>query len=244
MPGDPESTKIPHAPEGFLPLLEARVEIRPQYVPECRSLKFRTGPLEDITLNIQKLFLSFVLMFASTSLAQQEAVEEIDEAPTITEELVDAVIEGETQTVKKLLDQGADPNALTYGLAPLTVSAALHGHANVVDALIEVGADIEATNRAGVTALMYASQYGHNEIVTALIKAGADVNAADSLGWTPLLHAAVGGNAEAASTLVSAGADTGAQDFFGSTAAQIAETRGHVEVIKALTTPNTEESGS
>jgi ankyrin repeat protein len=159
--------------------------------------------------------------------------QEEGETPSV-EPLIEAIRAGQLREVRRLLEDGADPNVTTEGGTPVIVFSALHGLDNIATALIEAQADVNAKNKAGASALAYAAEFGHNDIVKALLDAGADVNVTDTVGWTPLIYAAMGGNATAAAALVEAGADVNAAGFFGRTAAQVAESRGATEVLEAL----------
>ena len=88
------------------------------------------------------------------------------------------------QTVKRLLEAGADPNLKApseYNYTPL-LQAASYGHADVVDLLLRVGANVHATNTVGQTSLHLA---GNAEVARLLILAGADVTARTTYGETP-----------------------------------------------------------
>lgn len=85
-----------------------------------------------------------------------------------------AVLSGDHETVRALLQSGADVNARDrYGQTALML-AAHRGHAAIVDVLIEHGADLDVTAKYSLSALMLAVIAGHEGIVRALMRAGAD----------------------------------------------------------------------
>ena len=69
---------------------------------------------------------------------------------------------GHTETVKLLLEAGADVHA--YGDLPLRTASG-KGHIEIVKLLLEAGADVHAW---GECALRTASYYGHTETVKLL----------------------------------------------------------------------------
>lgn len=85
-----------------------------------------------------------------------------------------AVLSGDRETVRALLQSGADVNARDrYGQTALML-AAHRGHAAIVEVLIEHGADLDVTAKYALSALMLAVIGGHAEIARMLVQAGAD----------------------------------------------------------------------
>ena len=78
--------------------------------------------------------------------------------------LMSAAFKGETQSVRQLIEDGADVNAKTIGdLTPLMVASEA-GREEVVKLLLEAGANIEDYDDNGSTALKYAVHYGHFKV--------------------------------------------------------------------------------
>jgi ankyrin repeat protein len=120
-----------------------------------------------------------------------------------------AVLAGDHETVRVLLQSGADVNARDrYGQTALML-AAHRGHAATVDLLIEHGADLDVTAKYSLSALMLAVIAGHTEIARKLVRAGADCTLRGS----------------------------GAPGFAGKTAYDLAVERQMEELYGALTTP-------
>ena len=107
-----------------------------------------------------------------------------------------AAINGQTETVRALIELGADVNlAGNFRATPLH-EAARHGHTETVQALIDAKAVMNLADNFGVTPLYEAARHGHTEIVQALIDAKAVVNLADNFGFTPLDRSAINGHTE------------------------------------------------
>jgi len=72
-----------------------------------------------------------------------------------------AAMEGHTETVKILVDGGADVNARNRGDNTALMIAVKTGHTDTVKVLIKAGADVNAKTPGGVTALVIA-EIGNN----------------------------------------------------------------------------------
>jgi ankyrin repeat protein len=159
--------------------------------------------------------------------------------------------------IAKLLDAGADANALVtpYGQTVL-MTAARYGNTDGVRVLLERGAHVDAreTNR-GQTALMWAAVEGHADIITLLLKRGADhrVRSEDRDiagpgrivsgtpvavvlrgGLTALLFAARQGHKEAVRALLDGGAELNHADTDGNTALILAILNTHYDTAQYL----------
>ncbi len=108
------------------------------------------------------------------------------------DQLIKAARIGNLARVRDLIARGADVNADSNGIRPLTASA-LAGHLAIVEFMLESGADVNQKDAAGNTALMEASLRGHGDVVRLLLNGGAAVNLANSEGETALLRACLWG---------------------------------------------------
>jgi ankyrin repeat protein len=142
--------------------------------------------------------------------------------------------------IKKLLEAGADPNALVDNtprarmregsprivFATALMRAAFSGDIELVNLLLAHRADPHVMSKDRETSLMAACGTGfingyHRarppaerlQVVKLLIDLGEDVNAADSYGITPLMVAANLGDAAVVQYLIDKGADLGAHDL-------------------------------
>ncbi len=122
--------------------------------------------------------------------------------------LFGAVMKSDVQAVKKLLDEGADPNEERFFGSPALVVAIINGNQPVVRALLAAGADPKATDRHGSTTLMWAvgSEALALALIDELVKRGVDPNAQNKLGESALTWAIRRGDMAAVERLKAAGA--------------------------------------
>ena len=99
---------------------------------------------------------------------------------------------GHADAVERLLDAGANPNAVsTNSLKNTPLHAATAGkHSEVALLLIARGADVQAVDAGRHTPLHIAAENGLEGVVRALRAAGADAHAVDADDKTPLSRAA------------------------------------------------------
>ena len=90
------------------------------------------------------------------------------------------------ETVRLLVDHGADVNALDCSHSTPLHLASLQGVLDAVQILIKHGADVNARNETNLTPLHGASLLGDVQIVQLLIDHGADVTAKDWNDQMPL----------------------------------------------------------
>ncbi|MDD2710955.1 MAG: ankyrin repeat domain-containing protein [Verrucomicrobiae bacterium] len=107
--------------------------------------------------------------------------------------LLTAINKGDLESVKLLLEAGADPNLGSKdGFTPLML-AAQNGQDAMAQALIEKKANPDTGasggKRAGLTALMVAAVKGHANIAQMLLAAGANPGVRDSAGATAWMYA-------------------------------------------------------
>lgn len=83
-----------------------------------------------------------------------------------------AIMKGDTETVKKFVEYGADVNERSSGMTPLMV-AARYNRVDIIKFLLEKGANLKSTDEKGLTALKYA-QMSKAEEAEAYIKEALD----------------------------------------------------------------------
>jgi Ankyrin repeats (3 copies)/Caspase domain len=88
-----------------------------------------------------------------------------------------AAIKGDINSVKPLLDQGADVNESFYGETALMV-ASYYGHIEIVKLLLNRGADVNIVRAGGWSALSSAASGRHTDIFKLLLNRGADIDKA------------------------------------------------------------------
>jgi hypothetical protein len=89
--------------------------------------------------------------------------------------LCEAALYGRLETVRLLLEGGADPSRTNgNGITPL-ILAAVNGHLDVLGLLLARGAAVDATDADGFTAFHSTCYSNQPECMEALIQAGCDV---------------------------------------------------------------------
>jgi len=119
-------------------------------------------------------------------------------------EILEVVIRGDLESLKKLVSEGADVETKDiYGDSPL-IYASRYGYLEIVKYLIE---ECNASVEAGAP-LIYASIYGHLGIVKYLIEeCNANVEAKNKYGNTPLIYASMYGHLGIVKYLIENGAN-------------------------------------
>ena len=91
--------------------------------------------------------------------------------------LMQAALDGDTESVKALINQGADINQKDDNGRTALMFAVLNRHYEAMKVLLEHGADVNARSIEGGTALMGAAMAGELSMVQALLDKGADTHA-------------------------------------------------------------------
>ncbi|RUT07083.1 hypothetical protein DSM106972_023440 [Dulcicalothrix desertica PCC 7102] len=124
--------------------------------------------------------------------------------------LVWAVGTRRVETVKALIQRGANVNMASVGLGSPLQSAAREGSLEIVDVLIAAGADVDDGNSIS-TPLLTAIEEGHFDIALKLINNGANPNQTATYAKVPPIGiAAVQGSPSVIRALLAAGADVNA----------------------------------
>ena len=145
---------------------------------------------------------------------------------------------GDVDTMRWLLNHGADANGLCSGFLPLIDAAAIM-NLDAVQVLLEYKADINLPNKEGKTPLYWILAHCSGEgklvdMVRRLLGHGADPNICNNDHRTPLHEASSHGLLEAARLLLSHGAKVDEKDKKGRTPLQAAASNGHDEMTKLL----------
>lgn len=149
--------------------------------------------------------------------------------------LWNAAYNGHTKTIKTLVEEGANMEAVgAYGATPLSI-AVEEGYLLAVKELISLGANVNATRyTTGASPLHIAALKGFIEIARALIGAGANVNAQKNDGATPLIVAVANKQEKIINLLMESSADTSLRNNNGETALQVANNMKYFPAISAL----------
>jgi ankyrin repeat protein len=127
--------------------------------------------------------------------------------------LMHAALNTGTESMKILLEHGADPNLRNNEGATALIWAA--DDAAKVKLLLAAGADVTPKTKHGGTALLAASlPYGSSSVVAQLLARGASVAVTDLDFWTPLLRASASGDVESMKFLLAHDADPNAVTGF------------------------------
>ena len=142
-----------------------------------------------------------------------------------------AVMKGELELVKLLLELGADPNRQADEARTVLPLALVHGcNLQVVELLLEAGAHLEAPDDNGFRPLHAAAEVGSVPGIRHLLTRGVSLEAPTKRGLTPLHIACALGHLEAARELVSQGADPSAASDLG-TPLEVARREGSDDVV-------------
>jgi hypothetical protein len=157
-------------------------------------------------------------------------------AEAAVEAIHEAVYEGDTEAVARMLDE--DPRLLStmWWDSPLLTGAASRGHVGIVELLLERGADVNTSDISGTTALHAAAYEGHEEVVSTLLSSGADVYRRNATGETALITASWSGHVAVLRRLLRSMGGCGLdwRHMQGFTALWSACVYGHADVVRAL----------
>jgi ankyrin repeat protein len=153
-------------------------------------------------------------------------------------DLITPSMKGDIDTVRRLLEEGADVNAKTnYDEKTALMYASIYGQTEIAKLLLEKGADVNAKDYRGTTAFILASLNGRTEIAKLFLEKGADVNARENDGTTALISASKEqeeDNTEIVKFLLEKGADVNAKDNDGFIALMYATMYGQIDIVKIL----------
>ena len=91
--------------------------------------------------------------------------------------LMRAALDGDTKSVRELINQGADINQRDDNGRTALMFAVVNRHYKTMKVLLEHGADVNARSNKGGTALMGAAMAGELSMIQALLDKGADLDA-------------------------------------------------------------------
>ncbi len=119
-----------------------------------------------------------------------------------------AALQGNVESLKAALEEGADIEEFSPNGATPLMLAASKGHHDAIKILLASGANIDATSTKGWTTLMNAVHEQDARTVEQLICNGADVNHLSPDRWTALAEASCQLQKEIMTMLLNRGADT------------------------------------
>ncbi|KAF5300066.1 hypothetical protein FQA39_LY11258 [Lamprigera yunnana] len=149
--------------------------------------------------------------------------------------IVEATVDGDVRTVRKLLGEGRSVHETSEEGESLLSLACSAGYFELAQVLLAMHANVEDRGIKGeCTPLMEAASAGHLDIVRLLVAHGADVNAQSSSGNTPLMYGCAGGHTDVVKFLLEHGANVEDHNENGHTPLMEAASAGHVELAKIL----------
>ena len=129
--------------------------------------------------------------FVACNLAMSGFFAVLATSPALAAEcpLCEAVENGSIAEVRRLLDDGADPNHADADGFTALIYAAIRGHTQIAKALLDSGANPNQTNAYDRTALIHAALAGHSQTAKVLLDGGANPNHVSAEGATALMYA-------------------------------------------------------
>jgi len=153
-------------------------------------------------------------------------------------------ISPEAETVRLLLEGGADPNYTFGGVATPLLMVSWSGNIAIIKMLLEKGANVSLTRSDGWDALIAAADGGSFDAAKLLLQAKADPNSASKpLGWTALHAAAARGDLDMCHLLLESGAEIrptsdfikeGSDGLAVQSPTHVAAFEGHARVLELL----------
>lgn len=166
---------------------------------------------------------------------ESQAITPQNPAHLLANQLVLNCEKGNVDTVKRLLELGADPNTVRNLGTPLCAATRSPNPVEIIKILIAAKADPIIEEHPGWHPLFCA--VGNNQVAAAriLIESDADINQrCSSNGWTALMNAACFGHVECAVELLALGADITIKSEDGLTAIDIARGNGRNQVVQVF----------
>ncbi|XP_076655935.1 uncharacterized protein LOC143360718 isoform X2 [Halictus rubicundus] len=153
-----------------------------------------------------------------------------------------AIVNGDIEIVKMLLDRGADIDAKNKcGCTPL-YNAVRNKKMKVIELLLKHRANVNARDNNGKSPLCVAAEGGCLQIVEHLLEYSADVNAITYIkariyfceGYTPLHYAVESGSEKIVNLLLKNNANVNTVAIYGVTPLHIAAMDGYVQIAEDL----------
>ncbi len=110
--------------------------------------------------------------------------------------LITAAGDGDTGSVRRLLQEGASVHAADERGVTALIAAAYRNHVEVARLLVRAGADVDRQDRTQQSAFLIATSDGYADLLRLTLEAGADVHRTDSYHGTGLIRAADRGHVE------------------------------------------------
>ena len=146
-----------------------------------------------------------------------------------------SIYDSDLETVKQLLEQGADVQIENNSGETVLFGAANQEDMKILSAIIDTKIDLNHQEKYyKQTTLFTPAEVGHTTALRLLLKAGADPNIKDKGGFTPLQWAAQEKQLSAMKTLISFGADVNCKSKKGITPLMSASIVGFYKGVELL----------
>jgi len=148
-----------------------------------------------------------------------------------------AVINGENDTIKKLIAAGVNVNIKDFSGRTALHIAVQNSYIDAVKILLKAKAYVSERDSKGETAFHIAAQNGYIDILKALLKVSLATNIRDSNDMIPLHMAALNGHSDIVKILLktkSGLVGVGIEDAMGRTAMSIAKDKDFKEIVTLL----------
>lgn len=143
---------------------------------------------------------------------------------------------GYIDTVKTLVELGADINARTDTNQSALHLAAMGGHLDIVEFLIASGAKVTASDKEQAHPLHKACQFGHLDVIKVLLENKASINHQDRDNYTALMYAVWRGHSEVVTYLLEQKAKLHLTDINGKCVLHIAVEEEQEDMLELLLT--------
>ncbi|MBC8144508.1 MAG: ankyrin repeat domain-containing protein, partial [bacterium] len=177
-----------------------------------------------------------LLLTAASAHAQRPVVHELHSQDT---SFFNAARDGDDNTLRRILDAGANPNVDNNdGWTPLML-AAMNGNAGGVNILLEHGADpnfgeADQGPPLSVAAMSPFAALDETSIIRLMLDKGASIDIPNGSGMTPLMYAAREGNFNRAAYLIERGASVNHRDTRGWTPIRFAASSRTAQMVRLL----------
>lgn len=205
------------------------------------TVRNRTNALNFLSIALLMAGLLFLISCTSEESESEntQAPQEQNTTAQFTgQNLRDASLQGRTDQVRQMVEQGVDVNASDDGERTALMLASFNGHTEIAELLLNEGARVDDRNAEGRTPLIFAASGPFPDTVELLLEKGADSDAIDQVDeWSALMFAAAEGNKKVVQVLLDHGADQSLTDKDGESALDFARNNDHTEVAELLETP-------
>jgi len=154
--------------------------------------------------------------------------------PSYSHPLIVGSSENLIDSVRCLLQHGADSNVTNTDGETALHCAARDGHREIFMELLSNGADVNLVDNNHNSALHLAARKGQHAILSELVKVYMNVNYANKLGMTALHEAAAGGLCDVIEAFLNSNADINAKNRYGDTPLHRAAREGRKDALKTL----------